>query len=163
MLYGPGTNLTHNSQIIGIEAQCKYLNVLVRKILDAKAKGTTLNLTTRTDRLENYNRQLQATLQDSSFADPGCTSWWKTKDGLIPNNWSGSAVDLQKLLSKVDWTDFDAGGSAAHFFRARGLVHIKRVKEESFVSVSTIISLIVLLGSVIGSVFLARSGQWQQV
>jgi hypothetical protein len=78
-----------------------------------------------------------------SFADPACSSWWKRGDGVIPNNWSGTAVDYQKAMSSLDWNEFDAEGTAAEALRARPVAKIGRVVEETQISKTLVATLVV--------------------
>ncbi|EAT78799.2 hypothetical protein SNOG_13775 [Parastagonospora nodorum SN15] len=119
MFYGPNTNLGHNSIILMIEAQSRYLNTLVSAVLDARNRGQRIGLTPRSDRTDAFNQQIQEILQNSSFADPKCGSWYKNKDGKITNNWSGTVVEYQEMLSKVDWEDFETTVGEREGERAR--------------------------------------------
>jgi len=68
------------------------------------------------DRTHEWNEGIQQILKNSSFADPKCNSWYKNKEGRITNNWSGTVIEYQEMLAKVDWEDFETtagGGSAA--------------------------------------------------
>jgi cation diffusion facilitator CzcD-associated flavoprotein CzcO len=107
MFYGPNTNLGHNSIILMIEAQSRYLNALVAAVLDSRARGQRIGLVPNQNRTKEYNDELQQTLSKSSFADPNCSSWYKNKEGRITNNWSGTVIEYQEMLSRVDWNDFD--------------------------------------------------------
>lgn len=62
MLYGPNTNLGHNSIILMIEAQSRYINALIAPVLAARSAGHSLSLTPRKDRLTTYNAQIQREL-----------------------------------------------------------------------------------------------------
>ncbi|KAL3469193.1 hypothetical protein BJX99DRAFT_80953 [Aspergillus californicus] len=106
LLYGPNTNLGHNSIILMIEAQSRYLAALVDPIIRAKEKGGAVALSPRQDIVRAFNRDLQAWLGKSSFADPNCSSWYKTAEGRITNNWPGTVVEYQKGLSRVRWADY---------------------------------------------------------
>jgi len=75
MLYGPNTNLGHNSIILMIEAQSRYINALVKPVLEARRQGTRLSLSPKQSSLDEYNDAVQKILKNSSFADPGCNSW----------------------------------------------------------------------------------------
>ena len=139
MLYGPNGNLGHNSIVLMIEAQSRYISALVKEILAAKLNGKTLTLAPKKEKVDRYNERIQKVLQNSSFADPNCGSWYKDpKTGLITNNWSGTVVQFQKMLSNVDWSDFDLAGSGAEGLQDEGRVtKIGRVVEESTVSYRT--------------------------
>ncbi|CAH0027176.1 unnamed protein product [Clonostachys rhizophaga] len=134
ILYGPNTNLGHNSIILMIEAQARYLLTIVKEVLKFAQRGQGLVITPRLGRLREWNAQLQKDLDKTTFADPLCSSWYKNKDGHITNNWGGTVVEYQKLLSKVDWSDFeleqdDRDPSSL----PSGAVTIGRVVEESLV------------------------------
>jgi hypothetical protein len=101
MLYGPNTNLGHNSIILMIEAQSRYINGLITPVLEARKEGKVLSLTPKSEKVKEYNAQIQSELQKSSFNDPSCQSWYKTESGRITNNWSRTVIDYQNQLSKV--------------------------------------------------------------
>lgn len=138
MFYGPNTNLGHNSIVLMIEAQSRYLNALVRRVLDARAgagPGTgPLALVPRKERLERFNEEVQRALNASSFADPKCASWYKTAEGRITNNWSGTVVEYQEMLAKVDWADFEALGKGSGVVFGQKETKLGRVVEETRVS-----------------------------
>ncbi|KAL4883519.1 hypothetical protein BJY04DRAFT_226536 [Aspergillus karnatakaensis] len=112
LLYGPNTNLGHNSIILMIEAQSRYLATLIDPIIRAKARGDALAITPKTEVVRAFNDELQERLSKSSFADPSCSSWYKTSEGRITNNWPGRVVEYQHGLSQVRWTDYAIQGDA---------------------------------------------------
>ncbi|KAF2751300.1 flavin-binding monooxygenase-like protein [Sporormia fimetaria CBS 119925] len=141
MFYGPNTNLGHNSIILMIEAQSRYLNTLVSAVLDARAKGNRIGIMPREDRTNAFNDSIQTILEKSSFADPKCGSWYKNKDGKITNNWSGTVVEYQNVLAKVDWEDYEITekgerrqASKVVFGGGKKETRIGRVREETVVS-----------------------------
>lgn len=147
MFYGPNTNLGHNSIILMIEAQSRYLNTLVAAVLDARSRGERVGLMPKQSRTDAFNAKIQGILEKSSFADPNCASWYKNAAGRITNNWSGTVVEYQKTLDKVDWDDFETasgkgreGVSASKvvFGNGRQNTKIGRVHEESYVSNTTL-------------------------
>lgn len=107
LFYGPNTNLGHNSIILMIEAQSRYLNGLVSAVLDARNRGSKMGIMPKQAKTEAWNEEIQEVLKHSSFADEKCSSWYKNKEGKITNNWSGTVVEYQELLSRVDWEDFE--------------------------------------------------------
>ncbi|KAF9691619.1 hypothetical protein EKO04_010377 [Ascochyta lentis] len=147
MFYGPNTNLGHNSIILMIEAQSRYLNTLVSAVLDARNRNCRIGLMPKQSRTDAFNDKIQAILEKSSFADANCGSWYKNKDGKITNNWSGTVVEYQEMLSKVDWDDFETtdalGGqrsaSKVVFGNGRQETKIGRVREETYVSNTTLV------------------------
>jgi cation diffusion facilitator CzcD-associated flavoprotein CzcO len=98
MLYGPNTNLAHNSLILMVEAQSKYITALADKVLTAKSLDGSLKISPKPLRVKEFNEQLQSSLSKTSFADPNCNSWFKLKvSGKITNNWSGTVVMYQNV------------------------------------------------------------------
>lgn len=74
MLYGPNTNLGHNSIILMIESQSRYINGLIGPVLDARRRGKSLALSPKHEKVVAYNERVQGVLQNSSFNDPSCNS-----------------------------------------------------------------------------------------
>jgi hypothetical protein len=175
MFYGPNTNLGHNSIILMIEAQSRYLNALVSAVLDARSRGERIGLMPKKDKTDAFNDEIQEILMNSSFADPKCGSWYKNKDGKITNNWSGTVVDYQKMLSKVDWEDFETtavqakegaralneGRSASKvvFGSGKQETRVGRVHEETMVS-NTVLALGTLSAIAAGAAWVYR-GKWK--
>ncbi|KAF1939657.1 flavin-binding monooxygenase-like protein [Clathrospora elynae] len=163
LFYGPNTNLGHNSIILMIEAQSRYLNTLVSAVLDARNRGERIGIMPKQERTEEFNEGIQEVLKKSSFADPKCASWYKNDEGRITNNWSGTVVQYQEVLSRVDWEDFEttvgegAAGAAGEdvtgeqqgtrrvsaskvvFGSGKRETKIGRVREETLVSNTTVV------------------------
>ena len=154
MLYGPNTNLGHNSIILMIEAQARYILTLIDAVLRARQAGGSLAITPRKQLLEEFNHQVQTELAHSSFAHPNCRSWYKNEDGLVTNNWSRNVVDYQKLLSKVRWDDFDYEGTGPVVVQKkesrdrRAVMNIGRVREESLISLKQYVAMTGVIGVV---------------
>jgi len=139
MLYGPNTNLGHNSIILMIEAQSRYINALITPILTARRRNKApLSIRPNPTKLASYNASVQKILANSSFADPNCNSWYKNDAGLITNNWSGTVVDYQVILSKVDWEDYIIEGDKEGVLDGKKETWIGRIQEESSVSNATL-------------------------
>lgn len=103
MLYGPNTNLGHNSIILMIEAQSRYISGLIKPVIDARLSGGSLAIKPREARVAEFNDEIQKELSNSSFADPNCGSWYKVKEtGKITNNWSRNVVDYQKVSHNLE-------------------------------------------------------------
>lgn len=135
MLYGPNTNLGHNSIILMIESQSRYINSLITPVLAARSAQKTLSLSPLPSVVEAYNARIQAVLQKSSFNDPSCNSWYKNEAGLITNNWSGTVVEYQKQLERVDFGEYVVEGTGSGLVKGGGEVRkVGRVREESVVS-----------------------------
>ncbi|KGO36804.1 hypothetical protein PEXP_006030 [Penicillium expansum] len=134
MFYGPNTNLGHNSIILMIEAQSRYLNTLVREVMQARQQGKSLALKPEPGALKSYNDRIQAILRRTSFADPNCNSWYKRDDGAITNNWSGTVLDYQRELSKVQWQDYIAEGTGKDRVVSKTITKVSHAQEEILLS-----------------------------
>lgn len=95
MLYGPNTNLGHNSIIYMIEAQADY----VIQALDALAPGEAIDVDPAVMRA--FNDDLQERLAATPWAG-SCTSWYKTADGRILNNWPDTARAYAETVASFD-------------------------------------------------------------
>lgn len=104
ILYGPNTNLGHNSITHMLEAQVGY----VIKMLDAMEAEGLAALAPRAAAQAAYNRQLQEELARTVWGDPACgNSWYKTVDGRITQNWSRRAGAFSDMLSEINLEDYE--------------------------------------------------------
>jgi cation diffusion facilitator CzcD-associated flavoprotein CzcO len=102
MLYGPNTNLGHNSILVMIEAQVGYILDAMRKM---KARGCR-RIDVKRQVQDAYNRALQADLAKSVWSAIG-SSWYKLADGTITNNWPHSTIRYQRLLREAKLEDYE--------------------------------------------------------
>ena len=97
VLYGPNTNLGHNSITYMMEAQVGY----VLKALDRMEKDGIAAIAPSKAAQDAYNRKLQAELAQTVWGDAACgRSWYKTEDGKITQNWSRKAGEFADMLSE---------------------------------------------------------------
>jgi cation diffusion facilitator CzcD-associated flavoprotein CzcO len=101
VMYGPNTNLGHNSIIFMSERQIDYILPLIDTIL---ARDLAL-LDVRPAAQAAYNRKLQAKLATTVWA-ANCGSWYK-HDGKITNNWSGSTLAFWRQMRQVDLDNYE--------------------------------------------------------
>lgn len=97
MLYGPNTNLGHNSILFMLECQVRY-------VMSCLATLRTRDLAwmdVRPEVMREYNERLQALLGERVWARTG-KSWYKRADGRITNNWSSSTVAYWWRTRRVD-------------------------------------------------------------
>jgi cation diffusion facilitator CzcD-associated flavoprotein CzcO len=104
MLYGPNTNLGHNSILVMIEAQVGYVIDAIRK-LDARGAR---RLDVKRAVMDEYNRWLQRDLAKSVWAADK-QSWYKLADGTITNNWPHSTIRYRRLLRTADLAAYETG------------------------------------------------------
>lgn len=81
MLYGPNTNLGHNSILFMLECQFRYIVEALRVLQNGAAY-----LDVRRDVFEAFNHEIQAALQHTAWAHVD-HSWYKDAAGRITNNW----------------------------------------------------------------------------
>lgn len=100
ILYGPNTNLGHNSVIAMIEAQVAYV---INAITTAdKQQGKKIEV--RQDHEQSYNEVLQQRLRAMAFGK--VEKSWYIDQGKITNNWPGTATEYQRRLAKIDWSAY---------------------------------------------------------
>jgi cation diffusion facilitator CzcD-associated flavoprotein CzcO len=97
LLYGPNTNLGHNSIIFMVERQMEYALPAILKV----ARGEKRRIAVKPDAHDAYNRALQARLATTSWAAE-CGSWYKTDGGAMPNNWAGNTAEFARMMKRFD-------------------------------------------------------------
>lgn len=102
LIYGPNTNLGHNTITFMIERQAEYI-VQCMKAMQARDLSAIEVTKAAQDR---FNRDLQARLAKTTWADPGCNSWYKTADGHITQNWGGDTREYRRATQNVEWSDY---------------------------------------------------------
>jgi cation diffusion facilitator CzcD-associated flavoprotein CzcO len=100
LLYGPNTNLGHNSIIFMLECQFDYIRQCVERIA---AEGLA-SLEVREDACRTYNDTLHAQLGATVWAT-GCGNWYG-QDGKITANWSGSSTAYWRQMRAPVIEDF---------------------------------------------------------
>ncbi|MBX3495982.1 MAG: NAD(P)/FAD-dependent oxidoreductase [Parvibaculum sp.] len=101
MLYGPNTNLGHNSIIFMIECQVNYIVQCVQ----ALQNGKLCYIDVRKEAMEAFNRALQKDMQKTVWA-AGCASWYKTADGKVTNNWSSFTARYWWEMRHPDFAEY---------------------------------------------------------
>jgi cation diffusion facilitator CzcD-associated flavoprotein CzcO len=91
MMYGPNTNLGHNSIVFMLECQVAHVMRCLRKLRDAR--GTTIEV--RASAFERYNARVQRRSRQTVFA--GCTSWYLDANGRHTVNWPGFTTTYRWL------------------------------------------------------------------
>lgn len=133
VMYGPNTNLGHNSIILMIEAQSAYISRLINTVAtySERTGGGYLRISPKASTTKAWNDKVQAGLAKSTLASDQCSSWYKSENGIITTNWSEKVVEYQREVSTLDWDDFELDGFGAKELRARGSLSWERVKEET--------------------------------
>jgi cation diffusion facilitator CzcD-associated flavoprotein CzcO len=87
LLYGPNTNLGHNSILVMVERQIEY----VLRCLDAMADRGARAIDVAPEAMASYNDRVQRDLTRTVWA-AACHSWYKTATGRITQNWPSFTV-----------------------------------------------------------------------
>lgn len=101
MLYGPNTNLAHNSIIFMLESQFRY----VLDALQALAKYPGSAMDVRQDRQDRFSNLVQSGLKGSVW-DAGCTSWYLDANGKNTVNWPGFTFTYRFATRHIDTADY---------------------------------------------------------
>lgn len=101
MMYGPNTNLGHNSIIFMIECQTDYIMDCLRQMDDQNL--TTLDL--KPDVMDRFNQKIQQELEKTVFAQAE-RSWYKTAAGKITNNWSTTTIRYWLQTRRANLADY---------------------------------------------------------
>ncbi|MFW1838057.1 flavin-containing monooxygenase [Acinetobacter gyllenbergii] len=101
MLYGPNTNLGHNSIVYMIESQVNY-------ILDAIQVHIQNNLCfadIKTEIQTQFNQEIQERMKSTMWSQ-GCTSWYQTATGKNTNNWPGFTLEYRQRTRRFDLENY---------------------------------------------------------
>jgi len=101
MLYGPNTNLGHNSIIFMIEQQLRYMI----RLLEAMRDRNLASLDVRPDIQADYNAWVQTRMEKRVWV-ADCSSWYKNDSGKVVNNWPGSTIDYWRKCRRPDLDAF---------------------------------------------------------
>ncbi|MEM9018875.1 MAG: NAD(P)/FAD-dependent oxidoreductase, partial [Verrucomicrobiota bacterium] len=82
VLYGPNTNLGHNSIVIMLEAQARYIGRLLAKM---KHKGLK-TVEVKEDVQERFNKRIQKQAGKTVWIS-NCENWYTNAEGKLVNNW----------------------------------------------------------------------------
>jgi cation diffusion facilitator CzcD-associated flavoprotein CzcO len=99
MLYGPNTNLGHNSIIYMLESQIGYVMQCLEQLHRIK------HLDVRPDIQRAFNASLQQQLAGSVWAGD-CTSWYKNAAGKVTNNWAGYTFAYRRITRVLRLDDY---------------------------------------------------------
>jgi cation diffusion facilitator CzcD-associated flavoprotein CzcO len=115
MLYGPNTNLGHNSMIFMLESQFRYVLLAVRHLAATEAGW----LDVKRQRYTDYNTELRRRLGRTVWSF-GCDSWYLTDAGRNTVQWPGTTVEFRRRLRRFDAADFTLPPGSSTGTRAAG-------------------------------------------
>jgi len=91
MLFGPNTNLGHNSIVYMLESQVAH----VMRCLDRMAAIQASRIEVSSDAFARHDARVQARLAQTVWT--GCQSWYVTEQGRNTTNWPGFTVSYRWL------------------------------------------------------------------
>ena len=101
ILYGPNTNLGHNSILFMIEQQVQYLLAALEQL---QRRGAAA-LDVKPGALEAWDDEMRTRSEETVWAGD-CSSWYKTDDGRITNNWVGHTTEYRRRMRAPAWDDW---------------------------------------------------------
>ena len=102
MLVGPNTGLGHNSIVLMIEAQVRYLIDALRQ-MDEQGLATIEPTATAQQR---YNDGLQDKLARTVWSTGGCESWYLDANGRNTTLWPTFTFEFRRQLRHADLSDY---------------------------------------------------------
>lgn len=102
MLYGPNTNLGHNSIVYMIESQVRY----ILSALNTMAEKGFRALSPKPQAMKKYNEKLNVRFGKFVW-DTGCTNWYTNEAGKNTNNWPGHTYEYSRRTKEIDLSEFD--------------------------------------------------------
>lgn len=101
MMYGPNTNLGHNSIILMSEAQAQYIAQCIRIVRDQKCSSIEVKQAI----MQNYYEESQNRLEQMIWNTID-DSWYKSPNGTTPNNYPGRTMEYIRKTKQVNVNDF---------------------------------------------------------
>ena len=108
LLYGPNTNLGHNSIVYMLESQFSYILDAVKTLQQRDLRFVDV----RSQVQGVYNRWVQKQIKNTIW-DAGCTSWYKTASGKNTNNWPGFTLVYRYKTRHFDSQDYELAVKSA--------------------------------------------------
>src|SRR5580704_4050656 len=101
MLYGPNTNLAHNSIIYMLEGQIGYVMACLKRL----QRGEIRTLDVKKTAQGSFNAAIQRRLNKSVWAK-GCSSWYLTATRKNTTNWPGYSLGFRLQTRAPRWDDY---------------------------------------------------------
>ncbi|MFO0568906.1 MAG: NAD(P)/FAD-dependent oxidoreductase [Polyangiaceae bacterium] len=101
VLYGPNTNLGHNSIVFMLERQIGWVMACLEEL--GRQRAAAIEVTS--EALGEFNRELEAELEKRVWAS-GCTSWYVNDAGKNENNWSGFTLEYWWRTRRPDFSAY---------------------------------------------------------
>ncbi|TFV91367.1 NAD(P)/FAD-dependent oxidoreductase [Blastococcus sp. CT_GayMR16] len=108
VLYGPNTNLGHNSILVMLEAQVGWVVQAVRVLRDRRIGWMDV----RADVAAAFDAWVQRRLRGTVFAT-GCHSWYLTERGRNTQNWPASTLTFRRRMRRLRIEEFELSSAPA--------------------------------------------------
>ena len=106
LLYGPNTNLGHNSILFMVERQLNLILQALALQTRSLTGGRPAAVSVAVPAYDRDDRRTQRLLSRTAWA-ASCTSWYKDASGRITNNWPGWTVSYWWDTLRIRRTDFE--------------------------------------------------------
>lgn len=101
LMYGPNTNLGHNSIVYMLECQMNYILQCINNLQSDSLKWMDV----RPQVQQQFNSNIQEESLDSVWQ--GCNSWYKNLAGKNTNNWTSFCLKYHKLTKQLLLQDYE--------------------------------------------------------
>jgi cation diffusion facilitator CzcD-associated flavoprotein CzcO len=105
LLLGPNTGLGHNSVVLMIEAQVRYVMSCLRLMRKRGQNVMELRASSQQRFLDEVRRRMPLTVWESG----GCKSWYQVGTGESPVLWPGSVVEYYRRTRAASAADYEFG------------------------------------------------------
>ncbi|WP_298190124.1 NAD(P)/FAD-dependent oxidoreductase [uncultured Pseudomonas sp.] len=102
ILYGPNTNLGHNSIIYMLESQFRYVLGCIEMLREQDVRYLDIKAAVQ----QRFNQRIQARSHRTIW-EQGCSSWYKTASGKSTNNWPGYTFTYRQQTRAPELSDYD--------------------------------------------------------
>jgi cation diffusion facilitator CzcD-associated flavoprotein CzcO len=102
IMYGPNTNLGHNSILYMLESQMQYILDATHTVISQNIAAINMKPSVQTA----FNKTIQHKVNDSVWSE-GCTSWYKTQSGKNTVNWPGFTFSYRKMSKQFSLNQYD--------------------------------------------------------
>ncbi|CAF1020893.1 unnamed protein product [Adineta steineri] len=103
LLLGPNTGLGHNSVVVMIEAQLKYI---MEALIYMQENGIRA-MAVKENIANKFNKEIQLKLKKSVWQVGGCHSWYQDSKGNNTTIWPGFTWTYDLLLRNFDYQNYD--------------------------------------------------------
>lgn len=103
ILLGPNTGLGHNSVVIMIEAQIKYIAEALLYMDANKIRTLDIKMSVH----DEYNRYIQTKLKNTVWQVGGCQSWYRDAKGNNTTIWPHFTWVYMLLMKTFDFKSYN--------------------------------------------------------